>query len=367
MKIRTLTLFYNFKNRYIDKDLNQKIEILKKIYDDLKEKNIEVQTLRLSTNLASQRKDFKTMLSIITSIDEMLKDKNIEFFNIGRVNNLKIENVLKIYERLNISSFLDIDTKIFDEKVVKKGATLTIELSKIDPLKNFNFGLSFNIPSGTPFFPSSYSNQQGFSVGFENGDLLQDIFKDVKNYANLKIYLEKKLYKEYLFFEKFFENQSIKRKILFLGLDISFAPGIKKEQSVYEAFNILKRKIKRKNLNDLAIAGAITEVLKNLKLKKTGYSGLMLPLCEDHSLAKLSFGKNIRIKDLLLLSSVCGCGIDTVPVKLKNEFVESLIMDSYTISRKWKKPLQLRVLPVEEKSVISFRSKYLLKTKLLDY
>lgn len=367
MKIRTLTLFYNLKKHFIDQDLIRRIEILKKIYDDLKEKGIEVQTLRVSTNLASQKVDFKTMISMTTRIDDILRDKNIEFFNIGKVNYLKIENVLKLYEKVNISSFLDIDTNIFDEKVVQKGATLIKELSKIDPIKNFNFGLSFNIQPGTPFFPSSYSNKEGFSVGFENGDLLQSIFKDVKNYDKLKNYLEKKLNKEYLFFEKLFKNQAKKRKIEFLGLDISFAPGIKKEQSVYEAFNILKKNIKRKNLNDLSIAGAITEVLKNLKLKKTGYSGLMLPLCEDYSLSRLSFENNIRIRDLLLLSSVCGCGIDTVPVKQKNEFIESLIIDSYTISRKWKKPLQLRVLPVEEKNIIRFSSKYLLKSKLLDY
>ncbi|MEJ5307402.1 MAG: DUF711 family protein [candidate division WOR-3 bacterium] len=369
MKIRTITLFHNFKEDKIDKNLLRKIENIKRIYNDTIEKNFPVQTLRLSTNIASINKDFQTKISIIKDLQEILKEQKIEFFNIGKVNSLETNKTIEIFEKFNVSAFFEINTKSFDEKSVIKGAKLIKELSFISPLKNFNFGISFNILSGTPFFPSSFSTTDGFSIGFENGDILQNIFNNVKNFSEIEYILEKSLYQKYKIFEKFFEKESQKRNLEFLGLDLSFAPGIKKNESVFEAFHILKRNIKRKNINDISIAGAITTVLKNLKIKKTGYCGLMLPLSEDYRLSKMSFEKDIRIKDLLLLSSVCGCGIDTVPISIdsKNEFIESLIIDSYTISKKWKKPLQLRILPVRNDETISFKSKYLLKTKFLNY
>ncbi|MEO0288290.1 MAG: DUF711 family protein [candidate division WOR-3 bacterium] len=369
MKIRTITLFYNFKEYKIKKNLIRKIENIKRIHNDAKEKNFTVQTLRLSTNVASLNIDFRTKNSIIKDLQEILKEQKIEFFNIGKVNHLEINKTIKIFEKFNVSAFFEIDTGYFDEKSLIKGAKLIKELSYINPLKNFNFGISFNIPSGTPFFPSSFSTKDGFSIGFENGDLLQNIFKNVKNFSEIENKLEKDLYQRYKLFENFFEKESKKRNLEFLGLDLSFAPGIKKSESVYEAFYILKKNILRKNLNDISIAGAITTALKNLKIKKTGYCGLMLPLSEDYRLSKMSFENSIRIKDLLLLSSVCGCGIDTVPISIdsKNEFIESLIIDSYTISKKWKKPLQLRVLPVHNKEIVMFNSKYLLKTKFLKY
>lgn len=369
MKIRTITCFYNFKNVGIRKDFIKKIESLKNLYNDALKNGFPVQTIRLSTNIATKKIDFNTKLSIIKDLQEILKEQRIDFFNIGKVNSLKIDEILEIYEKFNISAFFEIDTESFDEKSIIKGAKLIKELSHLDPLKNFNFGISFNILSGTPYFPSSFSIKDGFSVGFENGDLLQNIFKNIKSFSEIESSIEEILNQKYKIFEKFFEKESKKRNVEFLGIDLSFAPGIKKCESVFEAFNILKRKIKRKNINDISIAGLITNVLKNLKIKKTGYCGLMLPLSEDYRLSKMSFENSIRIKDLLLLSSVCGCGIDTVPVNIesKNEFIESLIMDSYTISKKWKKPLQLRILPVKYQEIIRFKSRYLLKTKLLNY
>lgn len=369
MKIRSITLFHNFKKCKIDSTLIRKIENIKKIHNDTIEKNFPVQTLRLSTNIASTSTDFQTKISLIKDLQEILKAQKIEFFNIGKVNSLKINETMKIFEKFNISAFFEIDTEDFDEKSVIKSAKLIKELSSISPLKNFNFGISFNLSSGTPFFPSSFSIKDGFSIGFENGDVLQNIFKDVKNFSELENILEKSLNQQYKTYEKFFEKESKKRNLEFLGLDLSFAPGIRKNESVFEAFYVLKRNIKRKNINDISIAGAITSALKNLKIKKTGYCGLMLPLSEDYRLSKLSFENSIRIKDLLLLSSVCGCGIDTVPISIesKNEFIESLIIDSYTISKKWKKPLQLRILPVRNHETVTFNSKYLLKTKILNY
>ena len=45
----------------------------------------------------------------------------------------------------------------------------------------------------------------------------------------------------------------------------------------------------------LTIARIITEILSQLTVKKCGYSGLMLPVLEDHGLAKRNIEESLRI------------------------------------------------------------------------
>ena len=51
-----------------------------------------------------------------------------------------------------------------------------------------------------------------------------------------------------------------------------------------------------------------------LDLRTVGYSGLMLPVMEDSLLAERCSQRTFSIGDCLMYSSVCGVGIDTVPV-----------------------------------------------------
>lgn len=369
MKIRTLTLFYNFEKVRIDRKFLYTIKNFILLSEFLREK-IDIQTLRLSTNIFNLNTNFKAELSFLEEILQLTKEKKIEFFNAGTVENLPLHSVIQTYQRFDISSSLKIRTDRYDKLLIKKGAKIIKELSRIDPLKNFNFGISFNLSESSPFYPSSFSNLDGFSIGYENGDILQKIFSKIDDLDKAERILSKELLRIYLPLEKLYKYLSLKTKLNYIGMDLSFAPGIEKKSSVFESFLILKKNIKRKNLNDITIAGMITESLKKINLKRVGYCGLMLPISEDFTLAKMSFEKKLRIRDILFLSSVCGCGLDTLPLpfEVKDEFLESLILDSFTISKKWKKPLQVRVLPVKDKnSIVDFNLKYLLKSKFLDY
>jgi uncharacterized protein (UPF0210 family) len=87
-------------------------------------------------------------------------------------------------------------------------------------------------------------------------------------------------------------------------------------------------------------------------IRITGYSGLMLPVLEDRRLAELGMTANtkdrITIQKILCISSVCGVGIDTVPIpgNVTVESLSSLILDMAALAGRWKKPLSCRVFPV---------------------
>ena len=99
----------------------------------------------------------------------------------------------------------------------------------------------------------------------------------------------------------------------------------------------------------LAAAAAVTTALQSLPgIQRTGYCGLMLPVCEDGRLAELAGDGSLRITELLSVSSVCGVGIDTVPVPgdCSEDELSSLLLDVAGIAFRWNKCLSCRVFPV---------------------
>merc|ERR1712232_162023 len=102
----------------------------------------------------------------------------------------------------------------------------------------------------------------------------------------------------------------------------------------------------------LSITGLITDTIKNLPgVKIGGYSGLMLPPLEDSGLAKNM--KSFDVHKLLMMSSVCAIGIDTVPISLDTpiEKLKGLYADVAILSYRLNdKPLSIRLLPVEGKA-----------------
>ena len=49
-------------------------------------------------------------------------------------------------------------------------------------------------------------------------------------------------------------------------------------------------------------------------VKATGFNGVMLSVLEDDVLANRFRHRSVTVNDLLLYSSVCGCGLDMVPI-----------------------------------------------------
>jgi uncharacterized protein (UPF0210 family) len=101
----------------------------------------------------------------------------------------------------------------------------------------------------------------------------------------------------------------------------------------------------------LTAAATITAALRDIKVKQTGYSGLMLPILEDTRLAQRWSEGRISIDALLSYSAVCGTGLDTVPLPgdISVEQLSLIIGDMASLAVKWHKPLSARLFPVEGK------------------
>ncbi len=98
----------------------------------------------------------------------------------------------------------------------------------------------------------------------------------------------------------------------------------------------------------LTAAATITAAVKDVKVKQTGYSGLMLPILEDSRLAQRWSEGHISIDAVLSYSAACGTGLDTVPLPgdITEEELSLIIGDMASLAFKWHKPLSARLLPV---------------------
>jgi uncharacterized protein (UPF0210 family) len=146
------------------------------------------------------------------------------------------------------------------------------------------------------------------------------------------------------------------------GIDVSPAPGL--DASIGDAIETLTRGPFGAT-STLSVCAAITDVLKNLQIRKCGYSGLMLPVIEDQVLARRATEGRYTVQELLLYSSVSGTGLDVVPLpgETSVDAIAALITDLAALSIKLSnKPLSARLFLIPGKKagdMVTFDNPYL--------
>ena len=165
------------------------------------------------------------------------------------------------------------------------------------------------------------------------------------------------------------------------GIDVSIAPDLRGDEHDLAALLKLPGDgLEKWGVGTAAMIDAITTSLKSLPCKLTGYCGVMLPVLENESLAESASTGSLSVEKLLLYSNMCGVGLDTIPVQsfgnnaTANEQtvvinrVAAVILDVAAISRRQKKPLSVRLLPVPGSrpgDPIDFSSPYLVNGKIM--
>jgi hypothetical protein len=134
--------------------------------------------------------------------------------------------------------------------------------------------------------------------------------------------------------------------VAFAGTDSSVASAAEPAHSLVLAFEALGLG-PFGGAGTLVVCSLVTAVLKALPYRLVGYCGLMLPQTEDTGLGALAARGGLPISALLLNSSVCGTGIDTVlvPAGASAEQIRALYCDVAAMASRLRKPLSVRVWP----------------------
>jgi uncharacterized protein (UPF0210 family) len=245
-------------------------------------------------------------------------------------------------------------------------ADLVLQISKKsnNGFDNFRVGASAGCQPNTPFFP--FSRHEGedtaFSFALETTDIALGITKALGKGAKIDVFrdqLIEQLTVAMRSAQQVGEEIAQRTGIAFRGIDASFAPFPDGETSV----GLLIERLLGAPVGgsgSIYLTAMLTDCIRTaLRLSgatAVGFNGVMYSLLEDEFLANANSRRNISLDTLISLSTVCGCGVDMVPIpggSFKEE-IAAVMLDVSALSLALKKPLGIRLLPIPAKSTNEF-------------
>ena len=345
----------------------------------LTEAGFEVQTTRVATNSFEDYVDVSdraAAMSTFRQIDAECVSLGIGLFNVGPARTPEglalVPDIIKLGPRLSASGEMP---DPLDAPAASRlaAAVLRIANETEGGEGNFQFCVSCNVQPGTPFFPAAYhEGPTSFGIGCETSAILADALPRAGGDLHRARALVKEAFEEQMLpLEAIGLELSAKHAIAYGGIDASVAP-LGPAPPLADAFESVGLG-KFGESGTLAVSALVTGAVKSLKEKLTlcGYSGLMLPPCEDAGLARRAAEKGYCIHDLLMYSAVCGIGLDTVPVPgdVPSAKLAALLLDVAALAFRLNKPLSARLFPVPGKAagdMTTFENPYLCNTAVFE-
>lgn len=211
---------------------------------------------------------------------------------------------------------------------------------------NFRFAAAANIPAGTPFFPVAWhQGADSVALGVESASLVEEAFARLDDRSRAVEGLRAFMSEALAPIEKIGQELARRTGRAYLGIDTSPAPM--KDRSIAAAIEAFTH-APFGSASTLQACSIVTAAIKSLGVKSCGYSGLMLPVLEDPLLAQRAGEGRYGIRDLLLYSSVCGTGLDVVPIPGDTGVatITGLLKDVAALSARLNKALSARLFLV---------------------
>jgi hypothetical protein len=256
---------------------------------------------------------------------------------------------------------------------VRLAAQIIHRCSTISPdgFGNLRFGALANVPAGSPFVPAAYHDGHAavIAIGVESADLAVTAFDRANSLSEARAYLIRAVEEEAQKITAIAKKASGARGLQFGGIDFSLAPYPQTARSIGSALERLTGG-KVGEHGTLAAAAFIADTLDRAKFKSTGFTGLFLPVFEDSVLAARAAEGLLTVTDLLLYSSVCGTGLDTVPLPgdVTPEALAALLVDVGALALRLNKPLTARLIPIPGKQAgdeVNFDFPYFAPSRIL--
>jgi uncharacterized protein (UPF0210 family) len=255
-------------------------------------------------------------------------------------------------------------------RALRQAAKLIHEVGRRSPHGdgNFNFGAIAMMKPYGPYYPGSYHTSHGraFAIAMEGAGVVTEIFRQYHEPAAAEHHLSEALTK----FTK--EAESVAMRVAgetgwtYQGIDATPAPmGANSIGGAIEAFTGAPFG----SSGTLTASGIITRAVQATPVKRTGYSGLMIPVMEDTVLAARWAEGTYNLDSILAYSAVCAGGVDTVPLPgdVTEDQIARILGDVAWLAYRWNKPLAARLLPAPGKhpgEETEFSGSMLTKTRI---
>jgi uncharacterized protein len=216
---------------------------------------------------------------------------------------------------------------------------------------NFNFGATAMLKPFGPFYPGAWHHGGGprsFAIGLEAANVVMDVFAREHDPRTAAKTLTDALTVHLRVVEAAAMKAAAGSEWTYAGIDPTPAPG--GQSSIGAAIESFIGAPFGSPGTETA-AGIITRAVKDVPVKQTGYSGLMIPVLEETTLTRRWTDGTYGLDSILAYSAVCAGGVDTVPLPgdTSEAAIASIIGDVATLAFKWNKPLAARLLPAPGK------------------
>jgi uncharacterized protein len=253
---------------------------------------------------------------------------------------------------------------------IRQAAKVIKRLSERSPHgdANFNFAAIAMMKPFGPYYPGSYHLGKGhaFAIAVEGAEVVGDVFRQYHD----PVEAEKHMSAVFNSYTKQIEAAAMEvakaTGWTYEGIDATPAPST--DRSIATAIeNFLGAPFG--SVGTETASGIITRAVQSITVKRTGYSGLMIPIMEDNGLAKRWTERTFTLDSILAYSAVCAGGVDTLPLPgdVSEEQIARIIGDVAWLAYRWNKPLGARLLPAPGKKAgdqTEFSNSALVKTTI---
>ena len=359
MNLRSITFFANKEDFSVSS--GKSLDKFSAIINELKDSNLEPRTIRLTLPSISLNasEDFNLDISASSKWYHQCLEKDFRWVNqpfsissgvkMGREEKNIVSSLITKKDKLFSSINVNTEFKIREASDLYSSICKSISRGDKDRgFSNFRFGIGFNILEYTPFFPFSHGSETSFSIALESYEIFEEAINNGESQESISMILKKKL--EEISVE--IEEISLKHNLTFKGFDWSLAPMPNSSMSVVKLIEKMSGNLIGSS-GSLSAISALTSCLKyplynSKKVKGVGFNGVMLSVLEDDVLSKRFEHRQVKVNDLLLYSSVCGCGLDMIPLSgdTPEVAISGYSIDTGSLAFKLNKPLGVRFLPI---------------------
>jgi uncharacterized protein (UPF0210 family) len=362
-KVRAITAFVRLDSKNYQHQLADALAVLHKTEAEFKSQGYEVETIRFTTQPLAQLTSGLSedqALAFLGQLDELAVKEKVAA-NVGPAmlhdnddpaTMHLLERALSTLPHLNASAIIADDAGIH-WRAIARTTELVQYIAAHSPHAQgtFNFAATAMLKPYGPFFPGSWHNGPGgqFSIGFEGANVVRDVFaKDKGNADAATRDLTAALTTHAKVADAVGNKIAAATHWTYMGVDPTPAPlGDVPIGAAIEAFTGARFG----SSGTLTASRIITAAVKAVPVKQIGYAGLMVPVMEDKLLAQRWAESAYNIDSLLAYSSVCGTGLDTIPLPgdVSADQMNRIYSDVASLAVKWNKPLSARLQPIPGK------------------
>ncbi len=365
MKIRSITCFVNPGLPVEASALEQTGRFAAAARQAYTDAGYEVQTIRLATPSFSEFAPELVgprLVEMVQKLEAQAGEYGFEYVALGPAQPDEPESYLAVPQILSetrnvfVSAHMTTPDGGVSLAAVKRCAGIIERASQITPdgFTNLRFAALANVPPGAPFFPAAYhaiGHGPRFALALESADLAVEAFSGAESVAAACSRLRQAMEAHGRRLVQVARELGPRFEVDFGGLDFSLAPFPEEQLSLATAFERLGAPAVGLH-GSLAAAALVAHTIDQAEFPHTGFSGLMLPVLEDYTLALRAGQGALSVKDLLLYSAVCGTGLDTIPLPgdTTQDQLAAVLLDLAVLSQRLNKPLTARLMPIPGKA-----------------